>query len=50
MDKDICFACRKCGHHLYCDIGVEPRDCPNCGEEPCENWLFVGYGNLGDFE
>ena len=46
-----CFLCKKCrGHHLYVTYGKYPKECPNCGEEQEENWLFVGYGNIGDFE
>lgn len=47
----ICFKCKKCDrHHLYVPYGTKPRECPNCGEEPEENWIFIGYGDLGDFE
>lgn len=44
--------CYKCGHKLYiqeCLKGFAPKlgrvcslPCPNCGEEPDENWIYVG--------
>lgn len=51
MNRFVVFACRKCGHNLYAEntedifekIGrVSNFDCPTCGEEPYENWVFVG--------
>jgi DNA-directed RNA polymerase subunit M/transcription elongation factor TFIIS len=50
---DWIFECRKCGHLLY--IGkdkdnkwskVLAEDCPNCGEEGDENWIFIGEGDF----
>lgn len=40
------FECRKCGCVLHVGTIEEMRclshyDCPNCGEEPEDNWLFV---------
>jgi DNA-directed RNA polymerase subunit RPC12/RpoP len=45
------FICRKCGHNLYVEEtdelpkklnGLNKRDCPNCGEEGFENWIWSG--------
>ena len=52
QDKDLIFKCRKCEHHLYvCDKKIKKirslseTDCPECGEEGYENWIFAGKGN-----
>lgn len=48
---DWIFTCHKCQHQVY--VGKEKvkkmlkLDCPECGEEPYENWVLVGEG---DFE
>ena len=49
------FACRKCGHLLFVDKHkslktVYTRECPECGEEPYENWTIIGEGNGKTFE
>jgi hypothetical protein len=34
---------------MYYKINKTPENnCNGCGEEPEDNLLFVGYGNLGD--
>lgn len=42
--------CAKCQHNLYVDkkkvSKVLKLDCPNCGEEPYENWCLIGEGNF----
>lgn len=52
----VTFCCRKCGHQLIMNVGtytpamslvlrlenVSRLDCPNCGEEPYENWFLEG--------
>lgn len=48
MKADIpVFICRKCEHNLYLakrDIKkLLKLDCPNCGEEPYELWIFSGF-------
>ena len=53
--KDLVFECRKCGHSLFLTNGVELkgsqiakkliRDCPECGEEGYENWIYERRGN-----
>jgi len=54
MNKpDFVFSCSKCGHLLFTTKKVEKvenllkLDCPNCGEEPNENWILVRDGNYG---
>ncbi len=49
---DVVFACGKCGHLLFIDkkepkkiYSLSQRDCPNCGEEGEENWIFVREGD-----
>lgn len=48
---DYLFKCYKCSHNLYIDkeriMRILKLDCPECGEEPHENWIFIGDG---DFE
>ena len=44
------FACRKCGHLLFVDKSKSLKkiytcECPECGEEPYENWIIMGEGN-----
>ena len=46
--------CGKCGHRLYIQVNKyvnllktlgnisERYDCPECGEEPYENWILIG--------
>lgn len=52
-NKDLIFICKKCGHYLYIIEGenwikkLKKLDCPNCGEEPEENWIFSDSGNWG---
>lgn len=45
--EDLVFGCNKCGHQVYTDDAKKMIDyeCPNCGEEPYENWFLVGRGN-----
>lgn len=44
------FQCLKCSHIAYIDkakiLKIIKKDCPECGEEPYENWLFIGEGNF----
>lgn len=57
MKNDLVFECRKCLHLLFIQgtatqkinkiIDLKKKDCPNCGEEGEENWIFV---RVGDFE
>lgn len=49
-NPDLVFMCRKCGHNLYFDKekfvkDCDVPDCPECGEEGNENWIFLGEGN-----
>lgn len=48
---DWIFKCYKCSHKVYVtkkDIAkMLKTDCPQCGEEAFENWIFIGEG---DFE
>ena len=55
--NDLIFKCGKCGHLLYITNGMEKTgreirnkirklDCPECGEEPTELWIFVRNGNF----
>jgi len=47
----VIFICRKCSHRIY--VSKErlikdwklPDDCPECGEESYENWIFEREGN-----
>lgn len=55
MQPDYIFKCRKCNHNLYVDkketdkIESMPEyDCPNCGEDGYENWVFIGSGNYDE--
>ena len=50
--------CRKCEHRLYVPLSItrgsaksflkklsdiaDNYDCPECGEEPYENWVLIG--------
>lgn len=49
------FACKKCGHLVFIDK-VKPLKkllsckCPECGEEPYENWILRGEGNSKTFD
>lgn len=54
--NDLLFKCKKCEHHLYIINGMEKSgshtrnilkktDCPNCGEEADELWIFIRNGN-----
>ena len=55
--KDLVFRCEKCGHLLFISgtsqekiqkiATLDKFECPNCGEERYENWLFV---RTGDYE
>ena len=54
MTKELILICRKCDHRLYVSGWdkksklkkiLEEEDCPNCGEEPFENWILGGYGD-----
>lgn len=55
--QDLIFDCKKCGHHLYITDGMtksgayirnvlKKTDCPNCGEEAYELWIFTRNGNF----
>ena len=55
--NDLIFKCRKCEHLLYIMDGMEKTgqhlknvlrktDCPECGEEAEELWIFVRNGNF----
>lgn len=51
MKPDYIFQCRKCGHLLYVDKekfykNCKLQDCPECGEEEYENWIFIDEGNF----
>ena len=50
----VVFKCRKCEHRIYVENTddivrnlryVSNSDCPNCGEEPDENWVLIGTSN-----
>ena len=50
----VVFKCKKCGHHIYIENTddivkmirmVSNSDCPNCGEEPDDNWVLCGTSN-----
>ena len=55
VNKDLIFKCLKCGHLVF--VTGEPlkqikkissfnkKECPNCGEEGYENWVYVRKGN-----
>ena len=46
--------CHKCEHRIYIDVNnrvnllktlgniADNYDCPECGEEPYENWVLIG--------
>ena len=46
---DWIFQCRKCGHLVYILKDSIKKmlkiDCPDCGEEACENWILYGEGD-----
>lgn len=50
--KELIFICHKCGHNLYVEEKagwvnkIIKADCPDCGEEPNENWMLEGYGSF----
>lgn len=49
------FECRKCGHLIFLKKDsdmkkLETYDCPECGEEPRRNWIFLGEGNSESFD
>jgi len=53
MKLDLIFECRKCGHNLYVspdniEFLDNPDDCPNCGEEGEQNWVYKYRGKLND--
>ena len=57
-NKQLHFACNKCGHHLFTDevpgwVNKIIKPCPNCGEETDGHWdgnfALVGYGNYEEF-
>jgi DNA replicative helicase MCM subunit Mcm2 (Cdc46/Mcm family) len=41
------FRCRKCEHVVFLEDSnlkkLSKCHCPGCGEEPEENWIFVGF-------
>ena len=53
--QNIIFQCRKCMHQLIVEVPdkmtkeelmqkfrkVSNLECPNCGEEPYENWVLL---------
>ncbi|MDZ4286195.1 MAG: hypothetical protein U1A23_04650, partial [Candidatus Sungbacteria bacterium] len=54
--QDLIFKCGKCGHLLFITNGMNLTgkiirnklrnyDCPNCGEESEELWIFVRNGS-----
>lgn len=49
-NPDYVFKCHKCGHMLFIGkkriLEIPELDCPECGEEPVENWFFLGEGNF----
>lgn len=53
INNEAVFICRKCRHHLFigCDeilliLGnLDKYNCPRCGEEGFENWVFSHLGN-----
>lgn len=54
-NNDLVFACLKCGHLRFIQGTPEEKikkistlnkkDCPECGEEGYENWVYVRTGN-----
>ena len=51
-DCDLIFKCRKCYHLVYLANSLLKKvrnlsvmNCPECGEEGEENWIYVGTGN-----
>lgn len=56
MKKDLIFKCYKCGHNLYLTDGATLTgkqiakklniDCPDCGEERYDLWIYIGLGNF----
>ena len=46
---EVKFKCKKCLHTVFTDTEGKfmrkPVDCPKCGEEPDENWIYLGPGN-----
>ena len=53
--QDLVFSCKKCGHLLFI-VGtatekikkitkLDNYNCPNCGTEREENWVYVRTGN-----
>ncbi len=54
MNKpDFIFICRKCEHNLYVDKkkflkNCKLPECPVCGEEGFENWIFSNDGNYDE--
>ena len=49
------FSCKKCGQLLFIDKEkslkkVLKYDCPECGEEPKDNWILLGEGNSKTYE
>lgn len=47
---DLIFVCQKCEHQVYVNkskvMKILKNDCPECGEEPYENWILVGEGDF----
>lgn len=47
---DWIFKCYKCDHNVYITKSsikkILKMDCPECGEEPYENWMFIGEGDF----
>ena len=57
--KKIIFQCHKCEHRLIVEVpndmttkellcklrGLSAYECPNCGEEPYENWILLEVQN-----
>lgn len=54
-NNDLVFMCKKCDHKLFITDGLHLEgmdlvyklmaECPNCGEEPQDLWIFSGTGN-----
>lgn len=52
-NNEAVFFCRKCKHHLFLNgeeimsilKKLDNYNCPNCGEDGCENWVFSHVGN-----
>jgi len=52
VKPEFVFMCNKCGHEVYGPKDIKiiakifKKECPNCGEEPYNNWTISREGDF----